>query len=218
VTLARFIVGLMRTAIGVLIWTIALVPASAQQAPVSLCNLDLKNHFGPFDYRIATPFQRKIVEDNHFTLQVESLTRGMTGTVGGDIDYTLKVFPNHPRALLAMSKLARREGREKPAGSSYTVECWFERAIAFQPEDAYVRLAYGVELLRNGHARSAIEQLETADKLGGNDANVYYNLGLAYFDLGDYEASMTNARRAYALGFPLPGLRDKLQRVGKWNE
>src|ERR1700682_1722293 len=41
-------------------------------------------------------------------------------------------------------------------------------------------------------------------------------LGLAYFDLRDYDNALDRARSAYRLGFPLPGLRNKLQEVGKW--
>jgi tetratricopeptide (TPR) repeat protein len=190
----------------------------AQQRQYLACDLELRNSFGPFDYRTAAEEHRRIVEDNHFTSQVENLTRGITGSLGGDIDYTLRAFPNHPRALLAMANLGRREGREKPVGSRHSVDCWFQRALAFQPEDPFVRTAYGVELLRSGRPDASIEQLKVAEKLRGNDANVSYNLGLAYFDLKDYNSSLEHARRAYELGFPLPGLKNKLQRIGKWAE
>lgn len=33
-----------------------------------------------------------------------------------------------------------------------------------------------------------------------------------------FEKSLESAQRAYALGFPLPGLRDKLKRADKWQE
>ncbi len=193
--------------------------AHAQQVSESGCNLELRNAFGPFDYRTATQEQRNIVEINHFTGAVENLIRGITGPIGGDLDYTLRVFPNHPRALMSMAKLARREGRPKPAGAHYTAECWFERALAFQPEDPQVRLVYGIDLLRDGNAPQAIEQMLLAEKLiGAEDANVAYNLGLAYFEMKDYEQARQRAQQAYQLGFPLPGLREKLQRAGQWRD
>ena len=189
-------------------------PALAQAG--ALCNLDLRNAFGPFDYRNATREQIEIVESHHFTPQVESLIRGQSGTIGGDLDYTLRVFPNHPRALVAMARLARKSGTQTPGGSRYSVDCWFQRALEFQPDDPQVRLAYGVELLREGKPQQAIVQLGLAESLSPNNVNALYNLGLAYFELADYRQSLHYAKRAYALGFPLPGLRDKLNRVGKW--
>jgi hypothetical protein len=33
-----------------------------------------------------------------------------------------------------------------------------------------------------------------------------------------FDKSLESAHRAYALGFPLPGLREKLKRAGKWQE
>lgn len=181
------------------------------------CSLDLRNAFGPFDYRTASEDQRRLVEHAHFTSQVESLTRGASTTmIGADIAYTLRAFPNHARALRAMAKLARREKKPTPAGARFPVECWFERAIAFQPDDAQVRLVYGIELLTQERRDAAIEQLKLADELGGDDPNVAYNLGLAYFDLNQHETAMSYARKAYQQGFPLPGLREKLTRAGAW--
>ena len=178
--------------------------ANAQMVSDSGCNLEMRNAFGPFDYRTATDEQRQIVEINHFNGAVENLIRGITGPIGGDLDYTLR---------------ARREGKARPTGSHYTADCWFERALTFQPDDPEVRLVYGIDLLRDNKAPQAIEQMLIAEKLmGAPDPNVAYNLGLAYFEMKDYEQALKRAQQAYSLGFPLPGLRDKLQRAGQWHE
>jgi hypothetical protein len=179
---------------------------------------ELRNAFGPFDYRTAKPEHKELVEGAHFTRDVETLRRGVTGKIGGDIDYTLRVFPNHPRALLAMMKLGERERNEKPTGSSYPVGCWFDRAIRFAPNDGAVRLLFGVYLSSRGQKQDAIKQLGMARELVGEDANLHYNLGLAYFDLKQYDKALEHAHAAYRLGFPLPGLRTKLQKAGKWRE
>lgn len=201
-------------------WAAALCPlASAQLVTDAECNMELRNAFGPFDYRTAAPEQIRIVEIHHFTPQVENLVRGITGPIGGDIDYTLRVFPNHPRALQSIAKLARREGKSKPTGSHYSVQCWFDRALAFRPDDPNVRLVLGLDLLRDGRAREAIAHFLEAEKLSDlPDPNIAYNLGLAYFEMKDYEQALKRAHEAYGLGFPLPGLRDKLQRAGQWRE
>jgi hypothetical protein len=172
---------------------------------------------GPFDYRTAPGSTLAMVEANHFTPDVERLIRGSTAlTPAGDISFTLRVFPNHPGALLAMINDGTRLKTDKPPGSSYTVECWLDRAERFTPDDGKVELLYGIYFARKGNARGAVGKLSRAGELMGEDANVHYNLGLAYFDLHDYEQALVNAQAAYGLGFPLPGLRKKLQSVGKW--
>jgi tetratricopeptide (TPR) repeat protein len=115
-----------------------------------------------------------------------------------------------------MSTLALRDKTSTPRGSTYSVDCWFDRAMRFRPDDGQVRLIYGITLLKANRVPAAIQRLDEADKLLPNDPNVQYNLGLAYFDEKDYDKAHEYAKKAYALGFPLPGLRDKLQRVNKW--
>lgn len=176
----------------------------------------LENHFGPYDYRTAPADRRKIVEDYHFTPQVEHLRTGQSGAnIAKDLTYTLRAFPNHPRALNAMANLARREGTIKPNGSAFTLECWFKRALAFAPNDPNVLGVYGVQLMRDDKPKEALKQLHKAEQAGPN-GNLYYNIGLAYFELKEYNKARGYARKAYDSGFNLPGLKEKLQRVGHW--
>jgi uncharacterized protein (TIGR02996 family) len=138
---------------------------------------------------------------------------------GGDLDYTLRSSPNHHAALLAMMKLAESEKTDKPKYTTYSLPCYFNRAIRAAPDDETVRALYAVYLFKKGDRKQALEQLNEAERLSdGTDANVEYNLGLVYFDLKEYGKSLEHAHRAYALGFPLPGLKSKLQRAGKWRE
>jgi tetratricopeptide (TPR) repeat protein len=179
----------------------------------------LENAYGPFDYRRAGRDQLKLVESHHFNSTVESLKGGQTGTrPGGDLDYTLRAFPNHHRALAAMSRLSFIEKKEKPQGSSYTVGCWFARAAAFSPDDGTVRMLHGMYLFKRGKTQDALALLQQAEALQLEDANLFYTLGLVHFESKDYDKSFTYAKRAYAAGFPLPGLRQKLQQVGQWQE
>jgi tetratricopeptide (TPR) repeat protein len=179
----------------------------------------LENPFGPYDYWTALDSQREVVEKHHFNADVEQLTRGMTDyRIAPDIDYTLRVFPNHARALWAMSRLSVRQKRDQPVGANYTIDCYFDRALRFRPNDAQVRLVYGLHLLAVQNHAAAIEQLEKARELGQDDPSLHYNLGLAYFELKDYEKALAEAKLAYQMGMPLPGLRDKLMRVGKWED
>lgn len=191
-------------------------PALAQGNPE--CG-DLRGGYGPFDYRTASQKNREIVERFHFTPDVENLRRGeSTVNIAGDLNYTLRAFPNHPRALLSMMKLGEKAKTERPRGALYTVECYFERATRFAPDDGTVRVLYGIYLSKKGRKDEAIKQLEAARELVGEDANIHYNIGLAYYDLKDYEKALLHAQTAYRLGFPLPGLRDKLKKAGKWRD
>ena len=177
---------------------------------------DLRNAVGPWDYRTASAKERDLIGRFHFHKQTESLTGESVVGIAGDISYTLRVFPNHPRALMAMADLGLKEKLSTPKGSQYSVECWFERAMRFRPDDGNVRMVYGIALLKDGNVDAAIKQLSKANELMPNSANVHYNLGLAYFDAKDYDRAVEQAKAAYALGFPLPGLKNKLQRIDKW--
>jgi tetratricopeptide (TPR) repeat protein len=179
---------------------------------------DLRNGHGPFDYRVATMEERKLVEDWHFNSNIQRYIARPTNTLGGDVDYTLRAFPNNHRALLFMMNLSVREKLEKPRGARYTVACYFDRAIRFRPDDGQVRMLHGLYLLRRGDKARAIGELKLAAELTGEDPNVFYNLGLAYFEIGDFEKSLRFAKKAYALGFPLKGLKNMLIRANKWND
>jgi len=200
--------------------------AAAQQVG-SGCGV-LSNGFGPFDYRAdhyipETTFrshdaQLNIVERAHFTPEVEALLRGKTDVIGGDIGYTLRAFPNHPRALLSMARLGDKERTDKPNGSLYTIDCWFRRAVTWRPDDRIVRMIYAKQLIDKGRGKEAGEHLRVAENLAGDNAFTALNLGLIYFDMKDYERSLTFAHRALAMGLGNPVLREQLKTVGKWSE
>ena len=200
------------------ITAIIILSASTSLQAANYCG-DLKSSFGPFDYtNNEDRANLEVVESFHFTQSVEQLTKGTTGTVGGDIAYTLATFPNHHRALMAFSKLALRDKKLRPEGARYSVECYFDRAIRFKPNDGIVRMIYGIYLSKSGNLGRAIEQLNEADRLQPENANINYNLGLLYMKKKDYQQAKIHAKKAYGLGFPLQGLKNMLSEVGHWNE
>src|SRR5690348_17408213 len=89
-----------------------LMPIPLLAAPTPPHCGELGNKFQPpNDYN--DPEHKKhlliLVEIAHFTPNVENLQYGNTGTLAGDLSYTLKMFPNHPRALEAFGKLSIRD-------------------------------------------------------------------------------------------------------------
>ncbi len=160
----------------------------------------------------------QVVESFHFSKKVENLVQGMSGSLGGDISYTLEHFPNHHRALAAMAKLSLRDKKPQPNGARYPIDCFFDRAIRFKPDDATVRMVYGSYLLSAGQNDAALVQLNEAARLAPDHPTINYNLGLMYMKKKDYAQARSYAWKAYGLGFPLPGLKNKLLEAGQWQE
>lgn len=180
---------------------------------------ELQNAFGPFDYlgRHNLKFELDIVEGAHFTSDVENLIRGSRSvTPAGDLDYTLRAWPNHHRALAALVKYSIREKSTHIRDLKWPVECYFDRAIRMNAKDAQVRSIYSAFLSHRGRNKEALEQLEVAANLEPDNAMILYNLGLLYFKQKNYEKASHYAEKAYALDYPLPGLRNKLIQAGKW--
>lgn len=195
---------------------ISIYSTNPHAAPAPHCGELTKSH----DYH--DPEKKGLlatVEEYHFTPDIEALRQGDTTLIlGGEISYTLLRFPNHYRALVAFGKLSLKEKTLKPNGAKYSVECFFDRAIRFRPEDAMIRMAYGNYLLKAGRSDKATEQFETAISLQPEDPTINYNLGLIYMQKKNYELAKTYAKKAYGLGFPLPGLKNQLTQAGKWED
>jgi len=199
-----------------LIFTCATAATAAFAQPE--CSGLPPGQFGPFDYRTQRG-KLAVVERNHFTPEVEQLVRGRsTSFIESDIQFVLTYYPNHYRALDALARLSLRKRTPKLQHAALPTECYFVNAMRFAPDDAKVRLTYGVYLARLGKPAAALAQFQEAEKLGATDANTYYNLGLMHFEMKNYGEAVEYAKKAYDLGFPLPGLRDKLKQAGKWNQ
>lgn len=194
--------------------------------PAYLSNLP---EFGPFDYTDSSTWKHiDVVEKYHFDEGVRSFRRGLNGSVWGDITYTLRAFPNHHPALEAMARLLRQKNRHmsyerkmilyRGMPANVKAEAYFEKAMKFSPNDAKTVLLYGIHLHKTNNLKKALEQYNKAEKMGLLSADLFYNLGLLHVELGSKEKALEKAKKAYALGHPLPGLRNKLKRMGVWKE
>ena len=202
-------------ALPMLAWAVSAVA----QVSASACG-ELRNprRFGPIDYRSATEFERNLVEGPHFSPNIEALLRGNSGPLGSELDYTLHAFPNHPRALISVMRYGEKMKSPQPSDLPRPIECYFERAVRFRPDDHIARMLFAQFLTRNKRDAEAVYQLALVADKAGDNAFTHYNLGLLYLDLQRYDEALAHAQRAYAQGFGRPDLRERLQSLGKWSE
>jgi hypothetical protein len=190
--------------------------AGPSLAQSSACG-DLANAYGPFDYRTQRA-ALKVVEEYHFTLGVEALAGGKSGRIGGDIDYTLRASPNHHRALLALSRLGQRMKVSQVPDTRWTVDCYFDRALRFQPDDNTARMLFVQHLAATGRKPQALEALAEVVRRAGDNGFTHYNAGLLYLDLGEPQRALAQAHRAESLGFTRPDLKNALASAGQWRD
>jgi len=190
--------------------------AGAQQGG-NVCG-SLENHYGPYDYRLERDGRLHIVERFHFSPEVEALIHGDSGYIGADLDYVLMTSPNHHRALLATVRYGERLKTTQPPAMKYSIDCYFDRAIRFQPDDTVVREMFAQYLGKGGHIKEAKDQLEAASNYAKDNALSHYNIGLIYFELKDYDHALAQAQMASVEGYPRPELREMLKGVGKWQD
>ena len=178
---------------------------------------ELDNAYGPFDYRTRAD-KLKVVETYHFTDEVKRGSGGSNTFIGSNLDYVLRAFPNHAPALAVMARAGQLKKKYKLPGAKYAVECYFERAVRFAPDDGHARAAYGGYLYGLGRLDEAMAQYDQAVQMLPEDAGVNYNAGLLQFKKKNYAAANQLAQKAYGLGFPLPGLKNMLVGSGHWQE
>lgn len=191
----------------------ALQSATAQDAGCG----SLANAYGPFDYRTERLGKLAIVEQHHFNPQVEMLIKGQEGHIEGDLDYVLRASPNHHRALASLSRLSLRNQGVLPR-LPRSVDCYFERAMRFQPDDYIPRMLYASHLTKLGRREPAITLLKQV--VAGPDvwALTHFNAGLLYVDLKAYDLALEQAHLAMAKGMTRTELRERLQAAGQWRD
>jgi tetratricopeptide (TPR) repeat protein len=209
-----------------------LVAAPAWSQVSALGCGSLSNSFGPFDYRPdkykAAPGDSEshsaklgLVHIAHFRPEMEALVRGGQGEkseVGPEFDYTLRAFPNHHRALVALIRLAEKQNSLQPRGMRYSVECWFERALRFTPDDTIARMIFVSYLIKKNRLVEAKAHLGIAERTAEDNPLTQYNIGMMHFELKNYDKALAQAHKAYAAGVVMPDLRSRLEGVGQWKE
>lgn len=213
---------------------IAMTAASMGTAVADVADCgELRNFgdIGPWDYADPSSSARtgedpmgriKRVENVHFNPEMKMLNtkRFSIERLTGEIHYTLRVFPNHPEALVAISRLERMAGGKLPQRSAtvftpkISAYCFFDRAIRFRPEDKAVRYSYAIHLHQNRKFQEALEQYRLAESQYEDDRIFQYNIGLLYADVKNWEKAAEHAQRAYSSGVTFAALRQRLEKAG----
>ena len=124
--------------------------------------------------------------------------------------------------LMSMSRLwiyaARNNEIPRKADPGKDPDYWFRRAQDFAPHDGTLPHLYGIYLYNVGRYDEARDQYVKALAFDENSPDVNYNAGLLYVALEDYDKALDHATRAYDMGYPLPGLRNKLITAGVWQD
>jgi len=173
--------------------------------------------FGPWDY--TNPGHRKeklpVVTQFHFSKEVESLSKGTTGPIAMDIDYTLRAFPNHHRALYAMMRYQLKTPH--PVNAQYApIECYFQRAMAFKPDDYRVMQLYANYLVKKDQPKMAIDIYKRALNINNAPVDINYALGILYCDLKELDKAVEQAKIVYGAGFKKTKLARKLKEANRW--
>jgi tetratricopeptide (TPR) repeat protein len=175
----------------------------------------------PVDYRTrdSTAQLRWGIQDvkrNHYDPAVGRMRGGeYSRGVMADLDFLLRHWPNHLPGLEALIQYDLGGGRAYEFAPAY---CYFERARAFVPDDPGVLLHEGYYFWKKKNNERAIEAYEAALAVDPKSTDAHYSLGLLYYESGEYDKAVIHARAAYDAGYPLPGLKRKLQQAGHWAE
>jgi tetratricopeptide (TPR) repeat protein len=176
---------------------------------------------GPIDYRTGNSSEQlrsavNNVNHNHYYPAMERMRRGeYTQPVMADLDFTLRHWPNHLPALEALIRYDLAGGKVYGFEPAY---CYFARARAWVPDDPGVLLHEGYYFWKKKDRARAIEAYTAALAVDPKSADAHYDLGLLYCESGEYDKAEAHAHAAYDAGYPLPGLKRKLQQAGHWTE
>lgn len=180
---------------------------------------ELGQGYGPYDY--TNPNHRghnlEIVEGGHFNKDVEMLIKGKTSSnPWPDIQYTIKAFPNHHRALYAMMRYQLQNSNLKGAIKPAPAECYFQRAIKFKPDDYRVMQLYANYLIKKGYPELAVKTYNRALKIKNAPPEINYSLGLLLLKMNKLDEAVEQAKIAYDGGIKKSKLARKLKEVNRW--
>jgi len=205
--------------------------------------------FGPYDYYKPPKGALQLVESAHMgTVIAGDRYRKNWCAYFGNLDYTLRAFPNHPEALVLMAEYlderspcstnASRTGTsgrspleiaaaiESGAWRERNADYYFERATSYKAKDAptakvdypETRVLYGKFLYTHRRPDDALTQFKEVIKRQHRSAEAHYYVGLILFEKNDTKAAKQQFKTAQEMGQPPAELKTKLINIGQWRE
>ena len=180
---------------------------------------------GPYDYLITSQLNKKklsIISHHHLTREVLNHIKGKTTSIPADLDFAIRVFPNHHIALLSLlrykikldKKIIKKEKwhPEPPA----PIECYFQRALNFSAKDTTTMALYAYYLKKIGRLHKSAKIYRKAIRLAPNNSKIAYSYSLLLIKLKKYDEAVEQAKKAYQYGHPPNNLKNKLKKLGLW--
>lgn len=126
-------------------------------------------------------------------------------------------FARIPAELPIYAEIATHLGLvARAANDLASAKHFFDIARTTHPD--YPGGYQGLALLREDHHQYAAARdilLQGNKATNGKSPEIHYFLGLVYLKLDDLDDASVHAKLAYDLGYPLPGLRQKLEAAGR---
>jgi tetratricopeptide (TPR) repeat protein len=217
-------------AIGALAALLAIVPAQGETLGAAACGpMPLPGQTAIYDYADQTVDWNRnniqLIWEQHLSKVDPDLAINDFQDALYQLDFALRYTPNHYWALRKLVQIQKEKPGivYDPGGGTLdhpfnpTTECYFDRALRFRPKDSNLRLLFGVYYHQIRRLDQAMEQYKIAETMRPKSSEIQYNIGLIHYDRKEYQLAAERARRAYDLGYPLPGLRNKLKAAGHWN-
>jgi tetratricopeptide (TPR) repeat protein len=169
-----------------------------------------------YDYRLRNSEyfagrQASNLERYHLSKARKAVAAKHAPSVMSNLDFALRHCPNHHEALQLLIRWELDGGSMQSYKRS---NCYLDWARGFVPDDETVLTLGGAYFFKKRQIPMAEAWYRKAIEVAPTSAEANYNYGLVLFELKQYEEARRRAKAAYASGFPLPGLRDKLQKAG----
>lgn len=145
----------------------------------------------------------------------EGRKKWLLGEAFSESIYTFnRVVPGSPIYATIAATLAQIE---KTRGNSENALQYLTAARKAAPSDPMTYLSLAIFYRDSGRLIDARKTLEEGFEATEQQSyEIAYNLGLICVELQDFDCAVERAQFVYAAEFPLPGLRNRLEKLGHW--
>ena len=150
----------------------------------------------------------QVVEAYHLGQAITKLSERRV-SAKDDLDFILRHFPNHPKALALMVEYGKQQ---KDPGIALP---YYQKAVELNPKIASIWSDYGAYQHELKNYDDAIFCFKKAVELKPKNGLYQYNLGLALFEKKDYVGAQDAANQARDFGIPYTALQAKLDALKK---